>query len=47
MDTKDHPDTQDIPPASWKYFGSTMQVGDYAMPRAGDVSQYKVKGKDK
>lgn len=28
-------------------FESTMQVGDYAMPRAGKASDYKVKGKDK
>lgn len=48
MDTKDHPDVQkpDTSKIDWSKFGSTMLVGDYPMPRAGDLSLYKVKGKD-
>lgn len=29
-----------VPPADWSNFESTMQVGDYAMPRAGKTRDY-------
>lgn len=47
-DPGDHPATNLAPyPNKVGRFESTMQVGDYAMPRAGKTSDYKVKGKDK
>jgi len=48
MQQIDHP-VHNVPEPTQSYngFESTIGVGDYAMPRAGKTSDYKVIGKDK